>query len=130
MRFWLLILFTCTALFAHKLHIFAYSEGGEIFIQGYFSKSAPCKGCNISFLDKDKKLIKKSVTDSSGKARVAVGIKKVAYIALDDAMGHKSVVEFLDAKASESKSSPLMMLFGLVLFVLVFLLLYLLKRKK
>lgn len=73
MRFFLLLMFMfASSLLAHKLNIFAYDEEGKLFVHSYFTKSSPCKGCQVSFLDETQRLLAKTQTNDEGKVSVSL----------------------------------------------------------
>lgn len=123
MRFFLLLMFMFTSsLLAHKLNIFAYDEEGKLFVHSYFTKSSPCKGCQVSFLDETQRLLAKTQTNDEGK--VSVSLPASSFIILVEAgMGHQQQIDYRaqsELKKELSDNNGLKIVLGLAIIFFLF----------
>lgn len=87
-----ILLISAGSAFAHKVSVFAYSDGNTVHVEGYFADGAGCKNCAVAAFDKGtgEKLVE-GKTDQEGMfsfpAPTAAGLKTVK-IVLDAGMGH------------------------------------------
>ncbi len=72
----LLTLAATTCLFsealAHKVSVFAYVEGDEIVVEGFFGGKSKCRECQVAILDATGKKLVETKTDSTGTARIKI----------------------------------------------------------
>lgn len=101
MKVWVLLaclfLFASTA-HAHKVNIFAYAEGGQIFSESYFPDGRPVIGGKVLLYDEAGTLLAKGKTDKKG--YWSTGITKVENLKLviDASMGHKNSYRLLKSE--------------------------------
>lgn len=101
MRIWILLacllLFVSTA-YAHKVNIFAYVEGGQIFSESYFPDGRPVIGGKVFLYDQAGTLLVKGETDNKGYWNT--GIPKVEDLKLEikASMGHKNSYRLLKSE--------------------------------
>lgn len=79
---------TATA-WAHKVHLFAYVEGGTVFTESYFPDGKKVGGGKITVLDAQGRGIVEGTTDSQGLFSFPLGKKEDLTIVLDASMGHR-----------------------------------------
>ena len=98
--FMLLILFT-HILFAHKLNVFVYDENNTLYIYGYFTKSSPCKNCEVTIKNNDGGEIVNLFTDDNGKASIQMPDTTFA-VGMNGGMGHYQEVKYV-SQSNEQK---------------------------
>ncbi len=63
----LLALLAPGAAIAHKASVYAFSEAGKIYVEGYFFDGAPCRGCVVEVRgDKGGSVLLEGSTDEQG----------------------------------------------------------------
>ncbi|MDR0408636.1 MAG: hypothetical protein LBH45_06965 [Campylobacteraceae bacterium] len=132
----LLLVLTISVLSAHKISLFAYDDNGTIYIQSYFTKSSPCKNCEVVVKDENGKEIAKTFTDDEGKTSVKTSEDKVT-ISVDGSMGHFKEMKYTlqsltkeDVQNLPPDISWYNILISLAIIAAVFLVLWFIKRKK
>ncbi|MDR2152660.1 MAG: hypothetical protein LBO72_07560 [Helicobacteraceae bacterium] len=93
MKATLIIFAIASFAFAHKLNLFITDENATIYIQSYFTKSAPCKECDVRIFDQNAKEIAAAKTDENGKAEIALKTNKIV-VSVDGGMGHKAQIDY------------------------------------
>lgn len=75
----------------HKVNIFAYVEGDNIYTESYFSDGRPVQGGKIEILNSEGIRVLEGTTDEEGKfsAPVPMGNNDLDVV-LNASMGHKS----------------------------------------
>jgi hypothetical protein len=128
-----LLILTFSILSAHGLNIFVYDENNTLYIQSYFTKSSPCKNCEVTIKD-DKGRVEKLFTDGEGKASL-VAFSDTLTISVDGGMGHYRQIEYAIKGYAKNDSSlstttwyniPI----ALAIMAIIFFVLLLIKRKK
>jgi len=76
--------------FAHKVSIFAYSEGGMIYTESYFPDGSPVVNGEIQVYDSSNKLILKGRTDNKGIYNFKIPKIDDLKIVLLASMGHRA----------------------------------------
>jgi hypothetical protein len=121
--------------FAHRLNLFVTDENGAIYIQSYFTKSAPCQLCAVTVLDQSGALIANAQTDEEGKATIAVTTGGVT-VRVNGGMGHQAETYYeLTGEFAKEVETPLWLslakgALGLAIIALFFGAIWLIKRKK
>jgi nickel transport protein len=92
---WLLMFFilaglTASPVWAHKVNIFAYVEGGKVFTESYFPDGKKVEGGAIEVLDASGNKILEGKTDNKGLFSFPLPKKEDLTIVLDGTMGHKN----------------------------------------
>ncbi len=103
--FSLLLFFTANNAQAHKLNMFAYVEGEDIYIEVYFADGKRAKNSKIKVYDPQSQLLYSSITDDKGGHQFAIPQKTELRIVVDAGMGHQTeytlpVSEFSDEQNS------------------------------
>ncbi len=76
--------------FAHKVNVFAYAEGGKIYIESYFPDGKSVEGGRIEILDSQNQKVAEGVTDKEGKCVLPIPKKDDLTIVINASMGHKN----------------------------------------
>lgn len=86
---------TCfsTAALAHKVNLFAYAEGNEVYVEGYFVDGKKAQNSVVQVYSTEGKLLLEGVTDNDGQYRFPVPEITNLNIVVNAGMGHQS--EFL-----------------------------------
>ncbi|MDR3090120.1 MAG: carboxypeptidase regulatory-like domain-containing protein [Desulfobulbaceae bacterium] len=96
-RFCLLALFVAccwppTAALAHKVTIFAYTEGDTVYSESYFSDGDPVLGGLVTVADAQGKQVLSGKTDQDGHFHFPMPTPKSDLVlSLDASMGHKAI---------------------------------------
>ncbi|MCX7822875.1 MAG: hypothetical protein N2260_05475 [Syntrophobacterales bacterium] len=77
--------------FPHKIQIFAYVNGGKIFVESYFADGSPVRGGAVEAYSKDGSKVMEGKTDDKGMFSFPIpkdplGLK----IVVDAGMGHRA----------------------------------------
>lgn len=103
-----LSLVTATA-YAHKVNVFAYVEGDQIFIQGYFSDGTKAKNSDVTVLGDNGQELTKGQTNEEGVFIFPAQGKQALRVVLNAGMGHQASydipLEEVGAAASPSASN-------------------------
>ncbi|MFZ3047146.1 MAG: carboxypeptidase regulatory-like domain-containing protein [Desulfatirhabdiaceae bacterium] len=75
---------------AHKVNIFAYVEGGNIYTESYFPDGKPVESGTIEVFDSQKQKVASGMTDKDGKCVFPVPKKDDLTIFINASMGHKN----------------------------------------
>ncbi|MDR1008477.1 MAG: hypothetical protein LBL65_07985 [Campylobacteraceae bacterium] len=131
-----LLILTVCVLSAHKINLFMYDDNGTLYIQSYFTKSSPCKNCEVVVKDENAKDIVRLLTDDEGKTSVQMSNDAVI-VSVDGGMGHfketKYILKSLTKEDTQNLPSdiPLPNLFiALVIMAGIFSVLWFVKKKK
>ncbi|NOZ63645.1 MAG: hypothetical protein GXO71_01640 [Caldiserica bacterium] len=84
------LLLLSSSLFAHRVNVFAYKEGGKICLEGYFSDGTPARNSKIEVYNPEGKKILEGKTDEKGEFSFPIpGEKGNLKIVLLASMGHR-----------------------------------------
>ena len=97
-----LMLGSGTAL-AHKVNLFAYAEGGEIYTESYFPDGRPVEGGKVLVYDSKDKLLLEGVTDKEGLFNFDIPKVDDLNIVIDAAMGHKNSFKLKKSEVEAGK---------------------------
>ena len=91
----LLIIFVVTALFtlpafAHKVNMFAYPDGNEVFIEGYFSDGKKPKNSEVKVYDSAGKELLSGLTNEEGQFSFVIPKDDDLRITLNAGEGHRT----------------------------------------
>ncbi len=75
---------------AHKVNVFAYTEGGRVYTESYFPDGSPVSGGKILVYDSQDNLLLEGVTDQSGLFDFAIPKLDDLTIVIQATMGHKN----------------------------------------
>jgi hypothetical protein len=130
-KFFLIYLLLFSYLNAHALKIFASQENGEVQIYTYFTKSSPCKNCQVDLLDENSQIFETGVSDENGK--ISFFTKKPSFkIVVNASAGHLAQIQFSsDTPIEEEKTSVFLKKILLSLSVIIgfFVIVKVLKRR-
>ena len=76
--------------YAHKVQMFVYPEGENIFVEGYFADGKRPKKSEVLVYDNGGKVLFSGVTDDEGKLSFKISRKTELKITLNAGMGHKA----------------------------------------
>jgi len=83
---------TATA-YAHKVNVFAYVEGDQIYIQGYFSDGHMAKNSEVTIYGDNGQELTKGQTNEEGEITFPVQGKQALRIVLNAGQGHQASYE-------------------------------------
>lgn len=106
-------LLVCTVLstevLAHKVNLFAYVEGEEVYVEGYFVDGKKAQNSKVQVFSSDGELLLEGITDNEGQYRFPVPQKTDLKIVMNAGMGHQSdfviSADELGNPAEESQAS-------------------------
>jgi nickel transport protein len=75
---------------AHKVNVFAYVEGDQIYIQGYFSDGHKAKNSDVTVYGGDGQELMKGQTDEEGVITFPIQGKQSLRIVLNAGQGHQA----------------------------------------
>ncbi len=96
----ILLLVSPTA-FAHKLNMFAYVEGNEIFAEGYFTDGKKAKNSTITVFGPDNNQLLQGTSDKDGQFTFAIPQQSDLRITVNAGMGHQAEYVMLKDELSE-----------------------------
>ncbi|MCC7203410.1 MAG: hypothetical protein IT393_12215 [Nitrospirae bacterium] len=79
-----------SAAYAHKVQMFAYAEGDQVFVEGYFADGKKAMGCKVTVFDSSGTELLNGITNDSGQFNFKAPKKSDLRIVLDAGMGHKT----------------------------------------
>jgi len=90
--------------FAHKVNLFAYAEGDQVYVEGYFVDGKAAQNSEVQVLGPNGDLLLEGTTDDQGQYRFAVPQRTDLKIIVNAGMGHQtdfllSAVDLNDADA-------------------------------
>ena len=80
---------TTTAM-AHKVNLFAYAEGDQVYVEGYFVDGKKAQNSQVQVFSAEGKLLLEGVTDDEGQYRFPVPEVTDLKIVVNAGMGHQS----------------------------------------
>ena len=83
-------LFSAAPALAHKVNLFAYVEGGQIFMESYFPDGRPIKQAVVEIYSLDKQLLQQGVTDDEGLYTCAIPQFVDLELRVRASMGHQT----------------------------------------
>lgn len=75
---------------AHKVNIFAYTEGQKVYTESYFNDGRKCQGSQILVFDTNGEQILEGKTNKKGEFSFISPVKADLKIVLNATMGHKN----------------------------------------
>lgn len=82
-----------TTAYGHKVNVFAYVEGDQVYMQGYFSDGTAAKNSAVTVYGGDGRELVKGLTNEEGAFTFAVPDKQAARIVLNAGQGHQAAYE-------------------------------------
>lgn len=84
--------FSSASAWAHKVNVFAYAEGGTVFVESYFPDGSPVVQGAVTVTDPKGAKIFEGKTDTQGRAQFPVPSEKTDLtIEVNASMGHRAV---------------------------------------
>jgi nickel transport protein len=95
------------AVYAHKVNMFAYSDGPNVFIEGYFSDGNKAQNSTVTVYAPDGKQLLQGTTDDKGQFSFPIPEKTDLRIVLNAGMGHRTeyVIKASELSADSIKST-------------------------
>ena len=75
---------------AHKVNIFAYSEGGVVYVEGYFPDGRPVEKAALEVFDSQGQQLLSGQTDAEGLFQFKLPKRDDLTLIIDAGMGHKN----------------------------------------
>jgi nickel transport protein len=75
---------------AHKVHLFAYVDGGTIYTESYFPDGSKVENGTVRVYDSEEALLLEGTTDPEGLFRFPIPKVDDLTIVIDAGMGHKN----------------------------------------
>ena len=73
---------------AHKVNMFAFAEGNEVYVEGYFSDGKKPKRCEVIVYDENNKPVFNGLTNEDGQISFTNPVKGAIRITLNAGEGH------------------------------------------
>lgn len=74
---------------AHKMNVFAYAEGGKVFVEAYFADGKPVADGKVTVFSSGGEKLFEGTTGKDGKTVFPVPAKDDLKIEVDGSLGHK-----------------------------------------
>jgi nickel transport protein len=94
-----------SSVYAHKVYLFAWSEGETIYVDSYFSGKKKVIGGHVGVFDFSGKKLLEGKTDKNGAFSFKIPIKADLRIVLESSMGHKAEYVFKADELLEDNST-------------------------
>ena len=107
---WLLLALLCGAsagAYAHKVNVFAYVEGDQIYVEGYFSDGTRAKNSEVTVYEGDGRELTKGLTNEEGDFIFPIKDKEALRIVLNAGQGHQAIYEIPTDEISGTPVSQL-----------------------
>ena len=75
---------------AHKVNMFAYVEGNDIFIEGYFSDGKKAIEADVTAVDTAGNVVATGKTDGEGQLTIPIPLRTDLRLVLNAGMGHQT----------------------------------------
>lgn len=75
---------------AHKLNLFSYVEGDQVFVEGYFADGKKAKASKVTVQDSDQKVLLEGVTNVEGAFAFKAPQQTDLLITLNAGLGHQT----------------------------------------
>jgi nickel transport protein len=82
---------TSSQALAHKLSVFAYAEGNDVFVEGYFADGKRAQNSKVEVFNPAGKLVYQGVTGDKGDYTFTVTKAEDLKIVINAGMGHRGV---------------------------------------
>lgn len=109
----LLLSVVASTAYAHKVNVFAYVEGDQVYIQGYFSDGSKAKNSDVTVYASDGQELTKGQTNEDGSFTFPTqGKQQALRVVLNAGMGHQAAYdipmdEMAGATTAVTAASPL-----------------------
>ena len=74
---------------AHKLSVFAYAEGDQVYVEGYFADGKKAQNSKVEVFNPAGQLLNEGITGDEGEYRFTVAKPEDLRIVLNAGMGHR-----------------------------------------
>ena len=91
---------------AHKVNMFAFAEGNQVFVEGYFSDGKRAKNSEVIVYDPDGEILVRGNTDDEGAYTFAIPNQNDLRITLNAGMGHMTEYAIASNELSGISDSP------------------------
>jgi len=91
---------------AHKVNMFAFAEGNQVFVEGYFSDGKRAKNSEVIVYDPDGETLVRGVTDDEGAYTFDIPKQDDLRITLNAGMGHMTEYVIASNELTGLSDSP------------------------
>jgi nickel transport protein len=103
----LLLSVVVSTAYAHKVNVFAYVEGDQVYIQGYFSDGSKAKNSDVTVYASDGRELTKGQTDEDGAFTFPTQDKQQAlHVVLNAGMGHQAAYDIPADEMAGATAAP------------------------
>ena len=104
----LLLSVVASTAYAHKVNVFAYVEGDQVYIQGYFSDGTKAKNSEVTVYSSDGQELNKGQTNEDGEFTFPTqGKDQALRVVLNAGMGHQASYDIpTDEMAGVTTAAP------------------------
>jgi len=97
-----------TVAHAHKVNVFAYAEGDQVYVEGYFSDGTKAKNSDVTVADAAGRQLLRGKTNEQGDLTFPITERQALHITLNAGEGHQGTYDIpLDEIAGgDAASSP------------------------
>lgn len=99
------LFFISSQVYAHKLNVFAFVEGNQVNVEGYFSDGIPARNAKITVTDKEGNLVYEGRADEKGQHQFQTPQQSELLIKIDAGLGHIGIYHFGADDVAAAKSS-------------------------
>jgi nickel transport protein len=94
---------------AHKVNVFAYAEGDQVYVEGYFSDGTKAKNSDVTVADASGRRLLQGKTNEQGDFTFPITERQALQITLNAGQGHQAIYDIpVDEVAGQNAaSSPL-----------------------
>ena len=91
---------------AHKVNVFAYVEGDQVYVEGYFSDGTKAKNSEVTVYGSDGQELTKGQTNEEGSLTFPIQTKQSIRLVLNAGQGHQASYEIPIEEVTGSAASP------------------------
>jgi nickel transport protein len=103
----LLLSVVASTAYAHKVNVFAYVEGDQVYIQGYFSDGTKAKNSDVTVYASDGQELTKGQTDEDGAFTFPTqGKQQALHVVLNAGMGHQATYDIPTDEMADATAAP------------------------
>ena len=89
--------------YAHKVNMFAYGEGEQVFLEGYYADGKKAQNSAVLVVDSEGKQVAQGVTSSEGQYSFIYPKGTDLLITLDAGMGHKTEYRITESELNDEE---------------------------
>ena len=101
-----ILLLISPSAYAHKLNMFAYVEGNEIFAEGYFTDGKKAKNSTITVFDPEDNQLLQGTSDIDGQLSFTIPQQSDLRITVNAGMGHQAEYVLLKDELNDDADTP------------------------